>query len=178
MINQERQTWPGRYLFGPPRAVPVSVRLRLLLGGFNNQFGWLFFGFGMVFVWLFGGSDALHNLAFFHGKLATVQGTITAVVKTNFSINDSPVYEYQYTYSVDGISCQGATKAFGDKFQDHDHVTIEYAVSDHTRSRIQGLSINTGGGLLIGAIFPVIGLVFIALGIRKGIKGARLLRNG
>jgi hypothetical protein len=25
------------------------VRLRLLFGGFLNQFGWFFFGFGMIF---------------------------------------------------------------------------------------------------------------------------------
>ena len=33
----------------PPRDVPLTVRLQVLFGGFLNQFGWLFFGFGMVF---------------------------------------------------------------------------------------------------------------------------------
>ena len=47
---------------------------------------------------VFGGSDALYDSAFFSGELETVNGTITAVVETNVSINDSKVYKYQSGY--------------------------------------------------------------------------------
>ncbi len=37
----------------PPRHVPRSLRLGMLLGGFFNQLGWFIFGFGMIFYWIF-----------------------------------------------------------------------------------------------------------------------------
>jgi hypothetical protein len=40
-------------LAAPPRPVPLSVRVVILFGGFMNQFGWLFVGFGLIFVWVF-----------------------------------------------------------------------------------------------------------------------------
>ena len=49
-------------LSDPPRDVPMLVKLRLLCGGFNNQLGWLFFGFGMIFAWAFIGQADLTQL--------------------------------------------------------------------------------------------------------------------
>jgi hypothetical protein len=172
-----RERYPRRTLGDPPRDVPLSVRLHILLGGFNNQFGWLFFGFGLVFVWVFGGSNALYDLAFFRGELSIADGKVSAIVETNVSINDSEVYEYQYTYDVDNASYAGKTKAFGGEYVENDSVVVEYVVKDHGRSRIKGLSTGSGGVWLAG-IFPLVGLCFMAFGIRKGVRGRRLLRDG
>lgn len=161
----------------PPRTVPFSVQLRLLLGGFRNQFGWLLVGVGLMFVWVFGGTNVLYNLAFFSGELATTEGTISAVVETDITINDQRVYEYEYAYTVDDVSYRGATKGFASKYQENGSVTIEYCVDDQARSRIPRLS-TTSIGLLVVVIFPLIGVIFIAFGVRKGLKGGRLLRDG
>ena len=40
-------------LSAPPRHVPAPVRWRVRFGGVMNQFGWVFAGFGGVFVWAF-----------------------------------------------------------------------------------------------------------------------------
>lgn len=164
-------------LSDPPRRVPFSVRLRILLGGFLNQFGWYFFGFGMVFVWAFGGSSALYDLAYFQRDVAVTEGRISAVIETNMSINEERVYEYQYAYRVNGVEYFGATKAYYGEHKVNDPASVEYTSRNPTRSRIQGLEFKRWVALVAG-IFPMIGLVFIALGIRKGIRGARLLRHG
>jgi len=181
MQQKDLASWHGRDLYGPPRSVPLSVRLRLLFGGFINQFGWFFFGFGMVFIWVFGGSNALYNRVFFRGELGIDEGCITAITETNLAINDSRVFAYEYTYSVNGVDYKGATRAFGGRYQEDDAVSIEYPVQDPARSRIRGLSTETNAPwwvFLIIAVFPLCGLLCIAYGIRKGLKGARLLRDG
>ena len=156
----------------------MSVRLRILLGGFNNQFGWLFLGFGLVFVWVFGGSSALHDLAFFSGELAVTEGTVSAVIETNVSLNDETIYKYRYSYVVDNVTYTGVTKAFRGRYKEKDNAVVEYSVRDHGRSRIQGLSISTGMAFLIALLFPLVGLIFISLGVRKGLRGGRILRDG
>lgn len=168
--------WQGE-LSEPPRRVPLSVKLRLWSGGFTNQFGWVFFGFGMIFVWVFGGSLALHNLAFFNGALMETTGVVLNVAETNVSINDRTVYEYHYSYAVNDVEYEGANKGFGGVYDKGDEVPVEFPVDDHGRSRIKGLS--TGSfGLMFVWIFPGVGLAFVAFGARKAIKGTRLLRHG
>ena len=44
---------PPPRLQQPPRAVPLRVVLRLLLGGVLAQLGWFFVFFGSFFVWIF-----------------------------------------------------------------------------------------------------------------------------
>jgi hypothetical protein len=170
--------WGNRGLSGPPRSVPLSVRLRILFGGFGNQFGWFFFGFGMIFVWVFGGTATLHDLVFFSGDLAVADARITDVVETNVTIDERRVYEYQYAYRVDDIALDGATQAMEGKYHVGDRVVVEYPVRSHERSRIRGLSISDDWVALVCTIFPLIGLIFIFFGVRKGFKGARLLRHG
>lgn len=162
----------------PPRHVPVSVRLRLLLGGFLNQFGWLFGGFGLVFVWIFGGTAALHDLAFFRGELATTDGVITAVVDARMSINEQPVHRFEYEYSVDGEPYTGATKGFEGAYAEGANIIAEYVIADPGRSRIQGLSLGGGLMFLLPMIFPLVGFGMVAYGLYRGLRGGRLLRNG
>ena len=176
--DQWQRRWQETAFSNTPRAVPLSVRLRILLGGFTPQFGWYFVGFGGIFVWIFGGSQALHNLVFFSGELREVEGTVVSVVKTNTSVNEHPIYAYHYTYEVGTSSCEGVTKAFGGAYDEGDVVPVEYALADPDRSRIRDLSVDAGWGICIAVIFPIIGLCFLSTGVRKGIKGARLLRHG
>ena len=41
------------FMGAPPRRVGYLAWLPVLFGGSMNQFGWCFFAFGMIFVWLF-----------------------------------------------------------------------------------------------------------------------------
>ena len=52
--KKEEREVPLPLLVPPPREVPTGLRLMVLFGGALTQFGWVFFGFGMIFVWAFG----------------------------------------------------------------------------------------------------------------------------
>jgi uncharacterized Rmd1/YagE family protein len=81
-----------------PRAVPLSVRLRVLFGGFNNQFGWIFFGFGLIFVWGFAIHADVASLFLFRFQTKSTQGIVETVQAKNASENDGQIYQVSYTY--------------------------------------------------------------------------------
>ncbi|MHC4335254.1 MAG: hypothetical protein ACYSUP_15040, partial [Planctomycetota bacterium] len=64
-------------LAAPPRPVPLSVRIVILFGGFMNQFGWLFVGFGLIFVWIFTLRADVTSWYYFRGQLAETTATVT-----------------------------------------------------------------------------------------------------
>ena len=57
----------------PPRHVPWLVRSQVLFGGFASQFGWLFFGFGFIFVWIFGLNADFGGVLFSVGEVGSAR---------------------------------------------------------------------------------------------------------
>ncbi len=164
---------------GPPRHVPAGTKLRLLFGGFLNQFGWIFFGFGLIFVWAFTLGADLTGWLVFRGELVTAPGVITAITETNMSVNDRRVYRYDYRFSHDGVDYNGSSYQTGGGIKDNRTVTVEFPAGSPENSRIQGMRRGMIGLFgLMPVIFPAVGLCFIAGGIRKGVKGIRLLTYG
>lgn len=161
----------------PPRSIPLSLRLIMLFGGFGNVFGWFFIGFGLIFVWAFGASQALHNLAFYSGELGVAEGIVTGVAETGVRVNKVPIHAYRYRYRVDEVDHTGVTEYFRGEFKPEDIVRIEYVLDDPARSRIAGLD-DSHPELIIAVVFPVVGMVFVVIGVRHGSKGIRLLRTG
>jgi hypothetical protein len=158
------------------------VKIQASLGGFNTQFGCLFFGFGMIFVWVFGLFSILSVASFWFGDLETTTGTIADVRPTNASENDIPVYANQYLFRVEQLEREfrGESYTTGQQFAVGDPVTIEYIAKQPEHSRIQNTrttQMSWWVACLVG-IFPLIGLVFIANGLKNGIKGNHLLKNG
>lgn len=166
-------------LVGPPRAVPAGVRSRVLFGGFFNQFGWLFFGFGMIFVWAFVGNADLTSFIHFRGELATTYGQVTEGEDTGASVDDTPVYANHYTFTLDGQQYEGVSYATGQQLRKGERCTIEYPPGNPARSRIAGMrtAMFTPVVLFI-VVFPLVGLCFIAAGLKNGFKAVRLLRDG
>lgn len=173
-------------LAGPPRSVPLSVRLRILLGGFLNQFGWIFFGFGLVFVWAFTLNADLTSWHRFRGQLETSEGKVIDCKKTLFSEGGSkhrkgtPVYEIHYDFTIaDGSEYKGLSYITGKQFEQGQKVTIEYPQGKPQTSRIKGMRQKPVGLFgIFPVVFPMIGLLFIIRGIKKGIKANRLLTLG
>ncbi|MEM7029862.1 MAG: DUF3592 domain-containing protein [Chloroflexota bacterium] len=161
----------------PPRVVPVAVGLRLLFGGFSNQFGWLFFGFGLIFFWVFGGSTSLYSLVYFSGELNLVEGIVLDVVETSVTVDEARIYEYQYQYVVNDRQYEGATRSYYGEYNKGDTAVITYSVANPARSRAAGVAI-WDGVVWFTIIFPAVGLIFMLFGIGKAIKGIRLLRDG
>jgi len=167
-------------LVPPPRLVPVGTSLRVLFGGFLNQFGWFFFGFGLIFVWAMFPTAAWEWYFCALGGTETAAGVVTESWETGGSVNDVPVYAVSYRFSTpDGIECEDFSfQTRRDPYEGTD-VTIEYAKGRPSVSRIQGMRRSTFGlGVSFVVVFPLIGLCFMIVGLRKGLRASRLLRRG
>jgi hypothetical protein len=119
--------------------------LRVLFGGIFAQFGWFFFGFGMLFVWLFLPHADLTSFYLFRGPLDHTQGTITASQNTHFSEGGSkhhsgtPIYRHDYTFTVAGNLYDGVSYSTASSLRPGAHVPIEYPRGNPSISRIHGM---------------------------------------
>jgi len=158
----------------------------VLFGGFLNQFGWIFFGSGLVFVWAFTLNADLTGWYLFRGQLDTTEGKTIDCKKTLFSEGSSehskgtPVYEIHYAFTAaDGKEYKGLSYITGKQFEQGQKVTVEYPQGKPHTSRIKGTRQKPVGLFgIFPVVFPMIGLLFITGGIRKGIKANRLLALG
>jgi hypothetical protein len=162
-----------------PRAVPLSVRLRVLFGGFSNQFGWIFFGFGLIFVWIFALHADIASPILFRFQTRTTQGIVESINTTNASEDDVLIYEVSYSYFDDlgrqqsGSSYSTGTPVVGAR------VAVEYLSAIPSISRAVGMRRTLfGPWAVFPVIFPLVGLVFIYSGIKYGLKANRLLTKG
>ncbi len=169
----------------PPREVPGTVRLRVLFGGVFSQLGWFFFGFGMLFVWLFLPNADLTSFYLFRSPLVQANGTITASQKTHFSEGGSkhhsgtPIYRHEYTFTIDGTRYDGVSYSTASSLQPGAHVPIEYPQGKPSVSRIHGMRrAPVHPFVLLVLIFPLIGAGFFIPGLMQGRKANRLLANG
>jgi len=163
----------------PPREVPLSVGIRVLFGGFNNQFGWIFFGFGMIFVWIFAAHADVASVVLFRLQTRTTIGIVESVQSINASENDVQIYEVKYSY-FDDLRRQhaGASYTTGD-LGIGARVTVEYVSASPSISRVEGMRREIfGPWAVFPIIFPLVGLGFLYSGIRYGIKANRLLSQG
>ncbi|WP_339135243.1 MAG: DUF3592 domain-containing protein [Candidatus Electrothrix sp. GW3-4] len=167
------------YLNGRKRAIPVSVWINVFFGGFANQFGWIFFGFGMIFFWLFA-CNADMSFLLFSGERVTVQGVITESRETNASENEESIYENHYTFvDANGKRIQDFSYVTGKWLREGAEVTVEYPEGRPYYSRIQGMRRRMfGPAALLVLIFPLVGLVFLLFGLAKALRVAKLLQQG
>lgn len=164
----------------PPRDIPLRIKLENLFGGFSNQFGWIFFSFGLIFVWVFTMQSDLTSWYHFRGEVIKTRGTITSVNATNMTVNDRKVYEYFYTFE-DSNGQERNSSSFSSSHTTSSGIatTIEYPVNKPEKSRIKNMGRSKMGLFgLFPLIFPLIGLVFIFFGFKKGLKANRLLKIG
>jgi len=170
----------GRFqVLGPPRQVPLSVRLRLLFGGFLNQFGWFFFGFGMIFYWVFYLNADLTSWLVFQGEVQTAPGQVVRCEATNASENNVRVYVLDYEFEWDGDTRRGTSYSTGGTRKKGDSVTVEFPEGRAEKSRIEGMrrfQFGPAAGLVL--IFPLVGFAFVASGMRRGRRIIRLLKQG
>ena len=164
----------------PPRPVPMGVRLSALVGGATTQFGWAFFGFGLIFFWVFFPAVELVSLVEFRGEVETVPGTVVECKETNCKENETRVYAIHYAFTAsDGVERRGVSYATGDPRREGSAVTVEYPKGKPSASRIQGLRRSTFSvWTSFVAVFPLVGLAFIVVGLKRGIKANRLLAHG
>lgn len=162
------------------RTIPITTRLGIFFGGILTQMGWWFFGFGLIFVWSFGLNADLSFIQF-RGEVATVKGQVARIVATNSSENDRRIYEYHFVTTIEeGTPIGGVSySSTNHTIQEGDTVTIEFPAEKPQYARIQGMR-NAGFPVwvLFVVIFPLIGAIFIVIGLLGAIKTLRLLQYG
>ncbi len=169
-----------------PRNVPLLLKLQLLFSGALSQFGWFFFGFGMIFVWVFVPNCDWRSLSYIGAHLVYEQGEVYNVERTNFSVGGGkgrsghPVYANYYRFGLGGDDIYEGVSYSTTSLSPGTKVNIEHPQDNTGLSRIEGMG-NAPLDLLpvfFIFIFPGIGLIFIIGNIKNGIKAIKLLKNG
>jgi hypothetical protein len=158
----------------------------VLFGGTLNQAGWFVFGFGLVFVWAFTFNADLTSWYRFRGRLDSTEAKVLYSKDTGFSEGGSkhhrgtPVYVVHYSFiGPDDAEYKGASFNTGRQLKEGQKVTVEYPQGKPRTSRIKGMRRKPVGLFgLFPVVFPLLGLLFIITGTKKGIKANRLLALG
>ena len=158
---------------------------QMILGGAATQIGWLIFGFGSIFFWMFAWHADLSGWQFRAGDIETADGVVTGCRDTRYAVGGSsgrrgtPVYENRYRYSADGTEYSGRSYDTGTCAGSGARVTIEYLRDRPGYSRIRGMRRDLlSPWALLAALFPGVGLIVAAAGFRRGLQRIRLLRDG
>ena len=169
----------------PPRTVPLSTRLVVLFGGTFSQMGWFFFGFGMIFVWIFASKGDYTSAFVMRGNLETARAVVTAVEDTHFTqgggkhSKGTPIYAFHYKFNTGGTDYEGTSYHTGGIAPENDKVTVEFPAGRPGTSRIRGMR-RAMFGPFVGFvfIFPAVGLAFVLPGVWRGRKNIGLLTDG
>ncbi|MEZ4772106.1 MAG: DUF3592 domain-containing protein [Bacteroidia bacterium] len=162
----------------PQRNLPILSRLAILSSGFDAQFGWIFFGFGMIFFWIFFMNSEIIDL-FAYGDWDPTTGTVVKLDDTDAEVNNTDVYEYTYEYNVNGEVYTGTAYTTGRSFREGQNVSIEYNPDQPGESRMaDSRSSLFGWETIFVIIFPLVGLGFILHSFRQNMKSIDLLVNG
>jgi hypothetical protein len=104
---------------------------------------------------------------------------VLRVEKTAASENRQTIYANHYAFSLAGTQHTGVSYATGESATIGDIVPVEYDPDDPAYSRISGMRRGMfGPAVLLVVLFPLIGIVIIAVALRSGVRRAGLLRDG
>lgn len=163
----------------PPRYLSLLTQVKLIFGGVEAQMGSIFFWFGMIFVLIFVGQSELMYLFSFDGDWIRGEGLVSEISEASVEINEEEIYNYTFSFSIDGQSIQGTSSGVYNGLNEGDITAIEYKEHNPTRARILGTStalFPVWVGFIL--IFPLIGLIFMIIGYRNNIKALRLIKSG
>lgn len=167
--------------FAVRRPVPLTLCLQALFGSSVCQFGWLYFGIGLFFFWIFAGRSEVFAIWKFHGLLATTTGVITAVHDTKASESDGRIYALDYAFMPPGseVRFTGTSYVTGEPYHYNGKVTVEYRANSPQVSRIHGLrTAEFGWPVIFVAIFPAVGLALLLWRFFTGLRALQLLKYG
>lgn len=145
-----------------------------------NQFGWAFFAFSLIFVWIFA-LDVLVSDLQFSGSLTPGQAVIQTVQATSAKENKSRVYAHVFAFQHNGQTYKAQSFATGQELPIGTQVPIEFKAESPSQARITqaGFRASTFGHLVLFVLlFPLAGLLLIGQGLLKGLKIWKLLGHG
>lgn len=165
----------------PPRHLSIISQLGILLGGMTNVFGWIFFIFGSIFIWVFGyNSEARFIFEPPLSQWETATGVIMAGEPTNSSVNEQKVWEYTFQVFTDDNSFSGSSYTLTNRLREGQEVEVLFLPDDISTAYIKGSMRAPFPSwiIFIVGIFPLVGLGFIIFNVRKNAHFLRLLING
>jgi hypothetical protein len=163
----------------PPRDVPLSLRLHMILGGAFAQCGWLFLAIGLAVAWFIVEAADFASLWQFYGKLESTRGTVLRSEETNYTENEQRVYEVHYQFVHDKHPYLGTSYSRVRPPAVGAAVTVEFPVGRPERSRIKGMRSNMAAPwIAIFFLHPLAGLLIVVYSVRSGRRALRLLQFG
>jgi hypothetical protein len=165
----------------PPRKLGWLNSAVVLAGPRNLQFAWLFVvGFSYLFVAFFEGPAAFADLLNWNRGTELTTGQVTYVHSLNQEELDELVYEYGFTYEVDGNTYASKSYTRGRQYKEGDTVPVEYDPMLPSSAGISGAR-RQNLTWWYGAI-PLGVLVLLALGLVgmywHSFRTLRVLRSG
>ena len=166
--------------FGKERSIPVLMILKIWFSDVLNIIGGFFFLFSIPFVLIFAPVSTLLSPRV-PSSAPSTKGKITEVHATNATVNEVPVYEYVYEYSLpDGGHYSGTGYNTGQIFSEGAPILVKYKPGQPEISSVDELrksSFPVGVGLVV-LVFPLIGLAMLFFGTRKAVNSIRILKIG
>jgi hypothetical protein len=165
----------------PPRAVPGRLRLLLTWGHPIAACGWLFGGFGLIFVTVFGLMVDWSQWTENWRAAQHVRGQVERARETSANENRQPIWQIDYTYRTpDGQTRHGFSFELGSPPEAGESVDVEYLPDRPDVSRIAGGRRAPFAPWLVPllCIFPLVGLGLIVGAVLYGRGRVRLLRDG
>lgn len=165
----------------PPRELSSSSKRSILFSGTLLMVGCIVFWATLIFCALLLPNAGLEYLFTFDGSWINTEGIITGWDYTGSSVNDYPVYQYWFEYSVNDISYSGTS------FSTHLLVlqevdtpcNVQYKSGNISRAIIMDTDESIYGLLaLLTLLLPIGGLLLISRDFKTNRKLLRLLTHG
>lgn len=163
----------------PPRPVPLSLDLRVRLGGIVMMIGWLVFAFGGAMATMFVGNSTLLTSSRYTGELATGLGTVVASGETSSRSNGNTIVSATFVHEVDGVEHECVSFHDGGPLQVDARYEIEWPVGMPQHARIVGMMERRFEGWVgLVLLFPFAAVVLLTVALFRNGRRVRLMRRG
>lgn len=175
-----RSPWNEGGDSGPPRSIEPALRLRLCLEGVLGQVSFGLLAFGLLFAQIFGQWVDFDSFWVFRGELAQATGVVESSEYSNIDVNDQTMVRTRFQWGLEGAEPFSDVSWGTRVYTPGESVALEVASSDPARARIAG---QRSSPMPLWTVLPIapwglVGLALSAVAIVRGLRRARLLRDG
>ena len=165
----------------PPRKLSLSGKMSILFSGTLILVGCIVFWSTLIFCTLLIPDSGIEYLFSFDGSWINTEGIITGWDYTGASVNDYPVYQYWFEYSVDNISYSGTSYSTDLLVLEEVDTpcNVQYKSENFARAIIMDTNESIYGLIvLIVLLFPMAGALLIERGFKANSNFVKLLIKG
>ncbi|MEM9858439.1 MAG: hypothetical protein AAF843_13835 [Bacteroidota bacterium] len=158
--------------------LPLSAKIALLVNGNMGLIPLILISFGLMFSYQLVERIDIEATIYLSGDTEIGKGRIVNAFDTDFYVNSEPVYGYDYIFeSPDGpLEWTSYGQAY---YEVGETVEIEYNKDRPDVNRILGTTSSFGGGVTFFAVIPLlVGLIWLGISIKRGLKKIRVISHG